>query len=174
MINQHCALTLYWDSAQGLKSQKDYRVMCPLKVKGGAHRWTMKHREGWPASASCLGSNRRLQSPVAAAGSVSTRPQAYCKAPISLGRLQIRLWISTKFSQTDWMEFERWEIRALPRTGQKQMAWFPSQQRPALEKVQYLHQGWTRQAHRSTFMPWQKLEYHCRPSCRCVTILSFC
>lgn len=108
--------------------------MCPLRVKGGVHRWTMKHREGWPASASCLGSNRRLQSPVAAAGSVSTRSQAQCKVPTKLGRLQIRLWISTVFSQTDWMEFERWEIRALPRTGQEQTAWFPSQKSPALIK----------------------------------------
>lgn len=114
-------------------SPRKFIVICPLKVKGGVHRWTMKHREGWPASATSLGLNRRLQSPVAAAGSVRTRSQAHCKAPTNLGRLQIRLWISTMFTQIDWMEFERWEIRALPRTGQKQTAWFPSQRSPALE-----------------------------------------
>lgn len=148
--------------------------MCALRVKGGVHRWTTKHREGWPASARCQGSNRTLQSPVAAAGSVSTRSQAHCKAPTNLGRLQIRLWISTVFSQIDWMEFERWEIRALPKTGQKQMAWLPLQQSPALKNIQYLHQRWAKQRQRSTFMQWQRLECPCRPSCRDGTILSFC
>lgn len=170
-LKQHCSHSLLRLLAQGLQSQKVYRSV--LSRWKSVRRSPVRHREGWPAPANCLGLNRRPQSPVAAAGSVSTRSQAHCKAPTNLSRLQIRLWISTMFIQKDWVEFKGWEmIAALPRTGQGQTARFPSQTRPALISVQYLHQGWARWTHRSAFMQWQRLDCGCRPSPRDLTVLS--
>lgn len=170
-LNQHCSHFLLRVLTQGLQSQKVYRLIWPLKMKEGVHRSPVRHREGWPAPANCLGLNRRLQSPAATAGSVSTRSQAHCKAPTNLSRLQIRMWISTMFTQKDWVEFKRWEIAALPRTGQEQTARFPSWTRPALIRVQCLQQVLARQTRRYTFMQRQRLECGCRPSSRDMTVL---